>query len=310
MARLVTVFGGTGFLGRQIVERLTREGDTVRIAVRHPEGAKARPQSDPVAADIRDDTTVASAVAGAAAVVNAVSLYMERAGLTYRSVHVQGALNVAHCCARLGITQLVHISGIGADPRSSSPYIRARGEGEQVVREAFSSATILRPSVMFGPDDAFLRTLMAIGKSTPVVPLIGGGVTRMQPIHVADVAEAVRLCLTDPQRRGQAYELGGPEIYSLRELIEMILAQMGRRRTFLAIPFGIARPLARVLEYLPRAPLTTAQVDLLMQDSVPARGASGAKELGMALHRLRDTVAALVSKTEGCDPQLPSPEVS
>src|SRR5271170_1082831 len=167
MMMLVTVFGGTGFLGRRIVGRLTREGTTVRVAVRHPERANVGAvagsvRTTPVAADIRNHETTSAAVAGAEAVVNAVSAYVERGGITYTAVHVEDAANVAKACGRYNVDRLVHISGIGAGPVSRAPYIRARGEGEQVVQRVFPRATILRPSVMFAPDEGFLNTLVRI----------------------------------------------------------------------------------------------------------------------------------------------------
>jgi NADH dehydrogenase len=177
MTMLVTVFGGTGFLGRRIVDRLTREGTTVRVAARHPERAHVGAAAGSVrtilvAADIRDHETVGAAVAGAAAVLNAVSAYVERGGITYAAVHIEGAATVAKACGRYNVDRLVHISGLGADPVSRAPYIRARGQGEQVVQRVFPRATILRPSVMFAPEDEFLNPL---ARSTPVIPLIGGG---------------------------------------------------------------------------------------------------------------------------------------
>jgi uncharacterized protein YbjT (DUF2867 family) len=216
---LVTVFGGSGFLGRRIVDRLTREGIRVRVAVRHPERAgidasAATVQASSLAADIRDDDSVHAAVAGADAVVNAVSAYLEKGRITYASIHVEGAENVARACGRHNVGRLVHISGIGADPTSRAPYIRARGEGERMVQQAFPQETILRPSVMFAPEDAFLNALASITRSMPIIPLIGGD-TRLQPIHVSDVAAAVAVCLQDPATCGRIYELGGPEIYSL-----------------------------------------------------------------------------------------------
>jgi uncharacterized protein YbjT (DUF2867 family) len=194
---LVTVFGGTGFLGHRIVERLVGMGEIVRVAVRHPERLRSglvpsgRDRAIPIAADVREEKSVATAVAGVGGVVNAVSAYVEKGDATYTAVHVQGALNVARVCERQKINRLIHISGIGADPASPSAYIRARGQGEQEVRKAFARATILRPSVMFARGDAFLNALAALARSSPIIPLIGGGHTRLQPVHVDDVAQAV-----------------------------------------------------------------------------------------------------------------------
>jgi uncharacterized protein YbjT (DUF2867 family) len=266
---LITVFGGTGFLGNRIVARLAGVGEIVRVAARRPERLRSHlvpaghGRAVPIVADIREEKSVAAAVAGAEGVVNAVSAYVETGDVTYTAIHLQGALNVARACERQKISRLIHISGIGADPASSSAYIRARGQGEQEVRNAFAQATILRPSVMFARDDAFLNALVALARSSPVIPLIGGGRTRLQPVHADDVAEAVCAALHNPAAPGATYELGGPVKYTLREIVEMILARMRLRRILLPIPFALADPLAHVLEHLPHAPLTVAQVDLL-----------------------------------------------
>jgi uncharacterized protein YbjT (DUF2867 family) len=296
---LVTVFGGTGFLGRRIVERLTRGGATVRVAVRHPEWVKGDRDPDRAGAttamwaDVRDPLSVAAAITGAESVVNAVSAYIEKGATTYAAVHEHGAANVARECQREGVARLVHISGIGADPAARSTYIRARGRGERVVRDAFSAAVILRPSVMFGWDDAFVNALARIVRSTPVIPLIGGGRTPMQPIHVLDVAEAVSKCLDDPASSGRIYELGGPETQSLRGIIEMIAARLGLRRSFVPVPFALAHPMARLLELLPKAPLTAAQVDLLREPSVPSPLLPGIDDLAINPRRLADTISEL-----------------
>jgi NADH dehydrogenase len=297
---LVTVFGGTGFLGRRIAQCLTREGMTVRVAVRHPERvgtavADGSGQIIPLVADVRNETLVATAIASSDGVVNAVSAYVEKGGVTYRSVHVQGAANVAKACDQLGVARLVHISGIGADAASRSRYIRSRGQGEEIVRQIFPAATILRPSVMFASDDGFLQALLRIARSTPMIPLVGGGITKMQPIHVSDVAKAVRLCLRDLSNQGRTYEIGGPEQYTLREIIEMVVARTGHRRLLVPLPFGLAHPLAWLLEYLPDTPLTVAQVDLLARDNIPGPSAMGTQDLGFTPRSLKATVARLGS---------------
>lgn len=299
----VTVFGGTGFLGRRVVSRVAEDGAMVRVAVRHPERVDAGAITSesgriiPVSADIRDAASVAAAIAGAEAVVNVVSAYVEKAGVTYTAVHVQGAANVAAECRRQGVKRLVHVSGIGADAASHAPYIRARGQGEQVVRQTFPAATIIRPSVMFAADDAFLQGLAAIIRSTPVVPLIAGGRTRLQPIHVSDVAEAIVRCAGDPAACGKVYELGGPESYTLREIIGMIAARLGRRPLLVPVPRSLARPIAAMLELLPSAPLTVAQVDLLKHDNIPATNVGGAGELAvkMGKRKIRETIAELTA---------------
>ena len=299
---LVTVFGGTGFLGRHVVERLVHEGATVRVAARHPRrldlGADAEisGRAMSVVADVRDEATVDAAVAGAEGVVNVVSTYVEKDGATYAAVHELGAGNIAKACNRLSVGRLVHISGIGADVSSHSKYIRARGRGELIVQAAFPRAVILRPSVMFGSDDAFLNTLARIVRSTPVIPLIGGGRTKMQPVHVLDVAEAVCLSVRNPSTSGKICELRGPESLTLREIIERVLFHTKRRRLLIPIPFALAHPLAQLLELLPRAPLTVAQVDLLEDDKVSSNLLPEIEELGITPRKLADTIAELPSR--------------
>jgi uncharacterized protein YbjT (DUF2867 family) len=295
--KLVTVFGGTGFLGRHIVEGLSREGVAVRIAVRHRDqaifhGAPDGGQITSMAADVRDEGAVGAAISGVDGVVNAVSAYAEKGGITYRDIHERGAGNIARACHWQDIQRLVHISGIGADA-STSLYIGARGRGDLLVHQAFPRATILRPNVMFGPDDAFLNVLAKIIRSTPVIPLIGGGRTRLQPIHVRDVAEAALGSLQNPGSEGQIYELGGAETYTLREITELVAARMGRRPAFIPIPFALAHSLAQLFELLPAAPLTVAQVDLLLDDKFPASGTPGLRELGIPPRRLEDALVDL-----------------
>jgi len=293
---LVTVFGGTGFLGRRIVERLTKERVILRVAVRHPAQVYSLAKSvavgrtSLVAADVRDPSTVAAAIAGSESVVNAVSAYVERGSVTYTAVHVHGAGNIANACQQQNVARLVHISGIGADPASPSSYIRARGFGELAVRKAFPKATILRPSVMFAVDGGLLSALRKVALSTPIIPLIGSGRTRLQPVHVNDVAEAVYLSLHNPDAAGKTYELGGSEIYTVREILDIVLARMERSRSFISIPFALASPLARVLQLFPTASLTVAQVDLLRGDNVLGTGSAGFEELGIIPRKLQDTV--------------------
>jgi uncharacterized protein YbjT (DUF2867 family) len=292
---LITVFGGTGFLGSRIVERFAGAGESVRVAARHPERLRFAPvgngQAVPIVADVRVEQSIAAAVAGVDGVVNAVSAYVEKGDLTYTAIHVQGALNVARACELQKVRRLIHISGIGADPASPSPYICARGQGERVVHQAFVQATVLRPSVMFARDNGFLNAVVALARASPVMPLIGGGRTRLQPVHA--VAEAVCAALRNSAAPGMTYELGGPGIFTLAQIVEMILARMRRRSILLPIPFEFADPLARLLERLPRAPLTVAQVDLLKIDNVAASCSAGFSDLGIAPQSLQDVVAEL-----------------
>jgi uncharacterized protein YbjT (DUF2867 family) len=298
----VVVFGGTGFLGRRVVQRLVAEGATVRVAVRHPEEARAvlgaaRPERVAVLrADLRDRASVAAAVAGADAAVNAVSAYVETADATFDAVHVHGAETLAQEAAAAGIGRLVLVSGIGADPNSHSPYIRARGRGELAVRQAFPSAIIVRPSAMFGPGDALFGTLAELGRRLPVLPLIGGS-ARLQPVHVEDVANAIARLLDRPDAPGRTFELAGPAVYRLRDLAELTLRLIGRRRPLVPVPFVLAAALARLFELLPSPPLTTGQVDLLKADNVASGALPGFPELDIRPSTIEAVVPTYVGRS-------------
>ncbi len=283
---IATVFGGTGFLGRHIAARLSHDGATVRLAVRNPEQAGRPPTPGPgeilpLRADVRDEAAVVAAVSGAGAVINAVGLYLEQGGATFQAVHVEGAERIARAAAAAGVPRLVHISGIGAEARSPSAYVRARAAGETAVRAAFEGATILRPSVLFGPGDAFFNTLAGLARASPVLPLFGRGDTRLQPVYVGDVAEAAARALTDATAPGRTFELGGPKTYSYRELLTLTLAQIDRRRLLLPLPFPLWHGLARVAVLLPSPPLTRDQVILMEQNNVVSPGAHGFAALGI-----------------------------
>src|SRR5512132_106464 len=238
----VTVFGGSGFVGRQIVKRLADDGADVRVAVRRPErasfltAARRAGQIAPVYADVWNEASVTPAVDGSDAVINTVGHYVEGRKATFEAIHGQGAMHVARASAMAGVRRLVHISGLGADPTSDSPYVRARGIGEGLVKEAFPEATILRPSIMFGPEDAFFNRLAALARVMPVLPLFGSGETKLQPVYVGDVAEAVARALATPAAEGKVYELGGPRIYTYKALVQLVLAQIGRKRLLLPFP--------------------------------------------------------------------------
>jgi uncharacterized protein YbjT (DUF2867 family) len=308
MMTTVVVFGGAGFLGRRLVHCLTAEGMTVRVAVRHPGPARIELQSigfDRVAvvpADVRDQASVAAALAGADVVVNTVSAYVEKGGLTFEAVHVKGAETVAREAVAAGIARFVLVSGIGADPDSGSPYIRARGRGELMVRQVFPEATIVRPGAMFGPGDALFGTLAELARWLPALPLIGGGTTRLQPVFVEDVAEAVAKILTDPGTVGHTYELAGPGVYTLRELVSMTLRFMGKRRLFVPVPFAVAEIQARLFELLPNPPLTTGQIDLLKADNVASGTLPGLRELNIQPKTVEEVVPTYIG-TRGPGPR-------
>jgi uncharacterized protein YbjT (DUF2867 family) len=288
----ITVFGGTGFLGRAIVRELVDAGRAVRIAARQPTLPEWAEEGDPLAlasADIRDAASVAEALDGASGVVNAVSLYVERRDARFAAIHVQGAGQLARLAREAGIARLVQISGIGADSRSRSAYVRARAAGESAVIAEFSKAIILRPSVLFGPQDAFLATLAGLSR-LPVIPLFGRGETRLQPVHVVDVARAVVRLLGDspPQRR--LFELGGPDILRYRDILTLVLTHLARERPLLPVPFPLWHLLAFLTSYLPHPPLTRDQVILMQQDNVVGDGIGTFADLDIAPHSLRESL--------------------
>jgi NADH dehydrogenase len=297
--RTVTVFGGTGFLGRRIVRHLRAAGAAVRIASRHPHRARAQfgnadPELEAIAADVHREELVARAVADAYGVVNAVSLYVERGKETFPSVHVRAAARVANQARRRGVERLAHVSGIGADATSGSPYIRSRGEGERAVRAAFPGATIIRPAVMFGPDDGFLTVLAQLLRRLPAYPMFGLGATRLQPAYVDDVAEAIARVLQASKTPPITYELGGPDIYTYKELLQTITRRAEIRRVLVPVPFSIWAALASVAEMLPRPPVTRNQVDLMRMDNVASPAMPGFGDLGISPHALEHVLQQIV----------------
>jgi len=276
---MVAVFGGTGFLGRRIVQRLLDHGLSVRIASRHPERGEGifratSSQLEFARADVSDNALIGAVVAGAYGVVNAVSLYVEGRRHSFHSVHVEAAARVAMHARHSHAARLIHVSGIGADSTSLSPYIRSRGEGENAVRAAFPAATIVRPAVMFGPDDAFLVPLINLLRKSPMFPLFGRGRTALQPAYVEDVGEAIARIL-DSSAAETVYELGGPQIYSYKDLLRMIGAHLGSRRVLVPVPFIVWQALAFLAEWWPRPPITRNQVELMRIDNVASPVCAG-----------------------------------
>jgi uncharacterized protein YbjT (DUF2867 family) len=291
--RIVVVFGGTGFLGRRTVRHLRKRDFFVRIASRHPnQGRRLSGLDDPrlqsVAADIHDERSVADALAGACGVVNAVSLYVERGQETFHSVHVASARRVAAQAQRAGVEQLIHVSGIGADPASPSLYIRKRGEGELAVRAAFADAHVVRPAVMFGPNDAFLSSIIELLRRLPIFPMFGRGLTRLQPVYVGDVAEAIARTLEGTPSHARTFECGGPRVYTYKELLRAVANETGLKPVLIPIPFAAWHALGWIAEMLPRPPVTRNQVELMQVDTVASPGMPGFGELGIAPRSLED----------------------
>lgn len=291
MPDLVTVFGGSGFIGTQIVRALARRGGRVRVAVRQPHLAHAMRlmgdvgQVEVVQANIRDAGSVARAVQGADAVINLVGLLYETGRQTFQAVHVDAARTLAQAAADAG-ARLVQMSALGADAASASRYARSKAEGEAAVREVLPSAVILRPSIVFGPGDDFFNKFGEMAVVSPFLPLIGGGRTRFQPVYVGDVARAAATVALDPQHAGRTFELGGPGVFTFREILDLIQKETGRRRLYAPLPFGAAGLIGTLCSPLALTPvpppLTADQVELLKTDNVVSGEAPGLSDLGIA----------------------------
>lgn len=286
--RLITVFGGTGFIGRHLVRRLAARGARLLVISRNPSrGYHLQPmgrvgQIVVRRADLGSEQALARALAGASGVVNLIGILNETR--QQRFDEVQGALpgRIAKAAAEAGIERMVQLSAIGADPGSKSAYARSKAEGERRVREALPGATIVRPSIVIGPEDSFFNRFAEMARWLPALPLIGGGKTLFQPVYVGDVAEAIVAGLERPDAVGQTYELGGPQVYSFAQLMRYMLGVLGRRRLLVPLSFRLAELQARFLELLPVPPLTRDQVELLKIDNVVAEDAKGLADLSIA----------------------------
>lgn len=284
---VVCVFGGAGFIGRHLVRRLAAGGAVVRVLSRSPERAIAlKPMGSPAQVVLQrlvsdEETHLVEAVAGATHVVNLIGILYERRAGDFK--RVQGRLpgRIAAAAASAGVQHMVQLSAIGADPASPSLYARSKAQGEAAVRAVFPTATVLRPSIVVGPEDSFFNRFAAMAQLSPALPLIGGGTTRFQPVFVGDVAQAIVAALTRSDATGRTFELGGPRIYSFRELLEYMLRLLRRRRALVTLPWALAALQARFLELLPVPPLTRDQIELLRRDNVVAPDAAGLAELGI-----------------------------
>jgi uncharacterized protein YbjT (DUF2867 family) len=301
--RTVTVFGGTGFLGRRIVRRLRYRGFSVRIASRHPDRGHRPfgpddPQLQSVEADIHDERSVADALAGAYGVVNAVGLYVEHGQETFHSVHVEAAQRAAVQARLARVKRLVHISGIGADAASQSRYIRKRGEGELAVRAAFPDAILIRPGVMFGPDDAFLTTILKLLRRLPIYPMFGRGLTRLQPVYAEDVAEAIGRIMQQAETPLMIFEFGGPHVYSYEEFLRAVAREAGLATRLVPIPLAVWHALAWASEMLPSPLLTRNQVELMRIETVSSAKMPGFIELGISPHSVEAILQKMLSNCE------------
>jgi NADH dehydrogenase len=298
--RLATVFGGSGFIGRHVVQRLAAAGWRVRVATRDPEGATyLRPRGDvgqvePVYADLTKDFSVQAAVERADLVISLVGILYERGRQTFQALHVEGAARIASAARAAGVKQLIHVSALGADEASDSAYARSKAEGEKALREGFPGAVIFRPSVVFGPEDDFFNRFAALTGISPVLPVFlsdgfrrqgfgidvwGSGGPKFQPVYVGDVASAIATAIAGGYE-GKTFELAGPRVYSMKQIMEITLEAAGRKRTLVPLPMVAAKLQAPFLSLLPNPPLTPDQVRLLGRDNV-ATGAPGFKQLGI-----------------------------
>jgi len=289
--RLVTVFGGSGFVGRHIVRALARRGFRIRVAVRRPDLAGhlqplgAVGQIHAVQANLRYPDSVRQAVAGAEIVINCVGILYETGRQKFDSVQARGAATVARAAAEAG-ARLIHLSAIGADAESESLYARTKAAGEAAVLQEVPDAVILRPSIVFGPEDDFFNRFAGMAQMSPVLPLVGGGETKFQPVFVGDVAAAVMAAVDGRTTPGAVYELGGPAVKSFRDLMEFVLATIQRKRLLVPLSFGLATLQAKVLQLLPKPLLTEDQVELLRTDNVvgEAAKAEGRTLEGLGIH--------------------------
>ncbi len=292
MKGLVTIFGGSGFVGSQIVRALARKGWRLRVAVRRPGHAYRLPmlgdvgQIEIVQANLRNRDSVARALDGAQAAINAVGVLHQHGRQTFEAIHVAGAGVVGEEAAAAGASTLVHISAIGADAASPTAYGRSKAAGEAAALAAFAPTQVLRPAVVFGPEDAFFNRFAAMAMVSPVLPLIGGGVTRFQPVYVGDVAAAAGRILEEVPDRAGTFELGGPGVHSFADLMAILLRVIGRKRILLPLPLPVARVLGVAGDGLAALslppPITSDQVAMLATDAVVAAGAAGLAELGLS----------------------------
>jgi len=285
--KIATVFGGSGFLGHYIVSALAEAGYSVRIPTRNPAGAAdLRTMGDvgqvvPIACPLGNDAALASMVKGAEVVINLLGVLYESRRGSFKKVHTDTPARIAKAATEAGVKRLIHVSAIGANTQSTSAYARSKAEGERAVRSNFPNATILRPSIVFGPEDNFFNRFAGMTRTLPFLPLIGGGHTKFQPVYAGDVAKATMAAIALPASKGQTYELGGPQVHSFRELLQMLLSYTQRKRCLITLPWSIAKLQASLLGLLPKPPLTRDHVELLKSDNVVSPSALTLKDLGI-----------------------------
>ena len=286
--RIVTIVGGTGFLGRYVVRLLAADGYTIRVISRNPATAARLKTAGDVGqivlmrGNLADPDSLAGKLDYSYAVINLVGIFFESGKQSFTALHAQGAEKLAQMAKEAGAKHFVQVSALGIDQAKGSAYARSKLLGEKAVMAAFPEATVLRPSIIFGPEDNFFNQFAAMACFSPALPLIGGGRTKFQPVYVGDVAKAVESCLMRPETMGEIYELGGPHVYTFKAILEYILRTIGKKRALVPLPFGLAAMKAAVLEILPRPPLTRDQVKLLQTDNIVSPGAKTFADLGIS----------------------------
>ncbi len=285
--RIITVIGGSGFLGRYIVGRLLKAGASVRVLVRNIESAgHLKPLATPnqliiLSANITDERSLRLAIKGSDDVINLVGIIAETVGQKFTKTHIEGAENIAKICTQTGVKRLIHFSAIGASENSNIKYAKSKALGEAQVNKAFPDAIIIRPSLVFGKYDHFFNMMARIALVSPIIPLIGGGETKFQPIYAGDLAVAVHHLLLEKKPKHKIYELGGPDIVSMKEMMRIMVGEIGYQRIVLSVPLWLSLLMGRFLNLLPKPPLTVEQVRLLQQDNIADSRVAGLAELGI-----------------------------
>jgi len=283
----ITIFGATGFIGRHLVRRLAKTGRVICVPTRDLEQALIlKPMGDvgqivPVAFNPRDNASIAAAIGGAECVINLIGVLYEKGQQTFQALHVDLPARLAQIARAQKVSQFIQMSALGASLSSAASYARSKAAGEDAVRAAFPEASFVRPSIVFGPEDHFFNRFAGMARLSPLLPLIAGGTTRFQPVYVGDVAEAITRLLDVPQAAGKVFELAGPDIFTFRALLELMLRTIKRRRGFINLPLGVAQLQAYFMEFLPVPPLTRDQIKLLRSDNIMHPNARGLVSLGI-----------------------------
>ncbi len=303
--KVVTVFGGSGFIGIDLVRRLVAAGANVRVAVRNPANLlfmkteRGLRQISGLTVNVGDKREVMSAVAGASMVVNLVGILNETGEQKFTNINENGPRSIAEAAAEAKVERLVQVSAISADPESVSVYARSKAAGEAAAREKFPNVTIVRPGLVFDLDGGFVKRLADMARYTPVMPIFGGGKAKIQPVYLGDVSAAIVRILTDPGTGGQTYELGGPRTMTMREIVTIVMRETGHKRPLVPLPMWLAEAQARLLRWLPNQPLTRDHVTLLRKDNVVASDALGLADLGLTPTPIEDILSAKRDQGDG-----------